>query len=83
MKSYEYNLLTCANQFTKDVLELYTTRYKQGSQLLDTLTSKYLYIHKYEPQRFNNTTQGWKVLYKNVAFSVESQKCNYIIRYLG
>lgn len=46
MKSYEYNLLTCANQFTKDVLELYTTWYKQGSQLLDTLTSKYLYIHK-------------------------------------
>lgn len=73
MKSYEYNLLTCANQFTKDILELYTTRYKQGSQLLDTLTSKYLYIHKCAALSMNlsgliNTTQGWKVLYKNVAF---------------
>lgn len=65
MKSYEYNLLTCANQFTKDVLELYTARYKQGSQLLDTLTSKYLYIHKcaalkYEPQRLIIQRKGEK-----------------------
>lgn len=46
IKSYEYNLLKRANQFTKDVLGLYARRYKHGSQLLETLTSKYLYIHK-------------------------------------